>query len=84
MEAILENKIKCNHCGEVIESISEHDFKMCKCGKVGVDGGKEYLRRLGCPEDYTELSVTVTDNDPKVVVIKQPFFKSDKGVKDHE
>ena len=58
MSKILVNKIQCKHCGEIIESESEHDFKMCSCGKVGVDGGKDYLRRLGYPEDIIELSVT--------------------------
>ena len=31
---ILRNAIKCNHCGEVIESKHAHDFKSCKCGCV--------------------------------------------------
>ena len=53
---IIENKIKCKKCGEVIESIYRHDFKFCKCGSVAVDGGKDYLRRLGNQEDYEELS----------------------------
>lgn len=36
---ILENKIKCKHCGDVIESKHVHDFKRCSCGRVAVDGG---------------------------------------------
>lgn len=40
------NKIRCRHCGDIIESISEHDFKRCMCGKVAVDGGLEYGKRL--------------------------------------
>lgn len=53
---IIENKIKCKKCGEIIESKHRHDFKFCKCGAVAVDGGKDYLRRLGNQEDYEELS----------------------------
>ena len=55
---ILENKIKCNHCGDVIESKHRHDFKRCSCGRVAVDGGHDYLRRL-CQEeeDFEEISV---------------------------
>ena len=30
-------------------------FKFCKCGAVAVDGGKDYLRRVGSKEDYDEL-----------------------------
>ena len=53
---IIINKIKCKKCGEIIESRHRHDFKFCKCGAVAVDGGKDYLRRLGNQEDYEELS----------------------------
>lgn len=54
---IIINKIKCKKCGEIIESKHRHDFKFCKCGAVAVDGGKDYLRRLGNQEDYEELSI---------------------------
>lgn len=55
---ILRNAIKCNHCGDVIESKHRYDFKSCKCGCVHVDGGLEYLRRgfKNGKEDYEELS----------------------------
>ncbi len=56
MEKILVNKIKCNKCGEIIESEYRHDFKVCKCGAVAVDGGKDYLKRTGNREDWEELS----------------------------
>ncbi len=55
---IITNKIQCKHCKDIIESKSVHDFKLCKCGKVGVDGGHQYLRRQGTKEDYIELSIT--------------------------
>lgn len=53
MKKIVRNRIKCKKCGEIIESTSRHDFKFCKCGAVAVDGGKDYLRRVG--KDYEEL-----------------------------
>lgn len=42
---IQTNKIKCKKCGDIIESKYIHDFKMCKCNSVGVDGGHEYLKK---------------------------------------
>ena len=62
---IITNKIKCLHCGDVIESKTVHDYKTCKCGKVSVDGGKYYLKR-GFPEfppekHYVELSEVEDD-----------------------
>ena len=55
---ILRNMIRCNCCGDVIESTYRHDFKYCRCGLVAVDGGHDYLRRCAVPGDFTELSVT--------------------------
>lgn len=56
MRKIKSNKIRCRKCGEIIESVSVHDFKFCKCGAVAVDGGHEYLRRCGNLENFEERS----------------------------
>ena len=53
MNKIIVNNIKCKKCGDVIEWTYRHDLKFCKCGAV--DGGKDYLRRLGYEDDYEEL-----------------------------
>ena len=57
MSKILRNSATCNKCGDEIESWFGHDFKFCKCGAIAVDGGLNYLRRLGNPEDCTETSI---------------------------
>jgi Zn finger protein HypA/HybF involved in hydrogenase expression len=55
---IIENKIKCKKCGDIIESKTIHDFKRCKCGAVAVDGGHSYLRReADSKENFEELSI---------------------------
>ena len=58
MKKILRNIIRCNHCGDVIESHSRHSYVRCSCGAVAVDGGTDYLRRsyAHSPEDYTDLT----------------------------
>lgn len=53
---ILANKIQCKKCNDIIESKNVHDFKWCTCKSIAVDGGLEYLRRVGNPEDIIELS----------------------------
>ena len=56
---IVVNKIRCNKCGDIIESVSDHDFEFCKCGAVAVDGGHDYLRRSFIEKDcYIDLSIT--------------------------
>ncbi|OLA34489.1 MAG: hypothetical protein BHW38_03000 [Firmicutes bacterium CAG:321_26_22] len=56
-EEIIRNKIKCKKCGDIIESKSTNDYKRCSCGAVAVDGGIDYLKRVGNEEDYKELSI---------------------------
>lgn len=58
MRKIIRNAIRCNHCGDVIESTYRHEYVQCSCGKVAVDGGHDYLRRSysGNRDDYTDLS----------------------------
>lgn len=65
---IIKNAAKCNYCGDVIESTYRHDYKTCRCGRVSVDGGHDYLRRCYASRDaFTEMSVTepVEETDPK-------------------
>jgi hypothetical protein len=58
MRKIKRNVIKCNHCGDVIESTHVHDFKWCSCQTVAVDGGKMYYKRAfkNSPDDFEDLS----------------------------
>jgi Zn finger protein HypA/HybF involved in hydrogenase expression len=55
-QTITRNAVRCLKCNTVIESRSVHDFCQCPCGSIAVDGGKEYLRRVGNSEDIEELS----------------------------
>lgn len=56
MKAIKRNAAKCLKCNSTIESMHVHDFRYCKCQSIFVDGGKEYIRRGGSPNDIEELS----------------------------
>lgn len=58
MRRIRRNAIRCNHCGDVIESRHVHEYVQCSCGTVAVDGGHDYLRRgfKNSPDDFTELA----------------------------
>ena len=53
---IVRNAVQCKRCGDIMESVSVHDFKTCSCGACSVDGGYNYLRRRGNSIDYIELS----------------------------
>jgi hypothetical protein len=54
---IVKNAIRCKRCNVILESKFRHDFQLCKCpDPVGVDGGIDYLRRIGKAENMEELS----------------------------
>jgi hypothetical protein len=59
---VVTNKLQCNACKDIIESLNRHDFKYCRCGAIAVDGGKSYLRRAGAIGNYTELSETYEED----------------------
>lgn len=59
---IIHNRIKCKNCGDIIESVSVHDFVTCSCfkneeGNEGIfcDGGKNYLRWGGKLENIEDM-----------------------------
>lgn len=73
MKYILKNEVKCNYCKDVIQSNDTYDFKTCSCGKVSVDGGYDYLKRLVKDNaTYEELSVIVDDNYIKNLNVNKP------------
>ena len=63
MMKILKNAIRCNVCGDEVESTYRHDYVRCSCGACAVDGGHDYLRRSCTDKDaYTELSIVDYDD----------------------
>lgn len=65
---IKKNAVRCNICGDEIESVHCHDFKRFSCGACAFDGGHDYLRRCykeeGC---YTDISICIPDqNNPEM------------------
>ena len=54
---IIRNSAKCKNCGDEIESKDSHDFVMCKCKKISIDGGLSYLKRSGDPEFFEDTSI---------------------------
>lgn len=58
---ILSNQVHCLKCDDKPYSGSRHDFKFCECGNIAVDGGMDYLRRVGGLEEFTDLSICVSD-----------------------
>ena len=58
---IVQNAVNCLSCGDLIVSKHRHDFVTCTCGAVSVDGGQEYLRRVGDFANAVDLSWSLPD-----------------------
>lgn len=59
--AIILNEAKCTKCGDIITSKHRHDYVKCKCESIAVDGGMNYLRRMGDINNYEDRSIVITD-----------------------
>jgi hypothetical protein len=54
---ILRNQIRCHKCKDEPCSTERQELVMCECGAVGVDGGIDYLKRIGDPADMKDISI---------------------------
>jgi hypothetical protein len=59
---IIQNAVTCLACGDFIVSKHRHDFVTCTCGAVSVDGGQEYLRRVGDFSNAIDISWSLPDD----------------------
>ena len=64
IEIIIRNSARCLDCGDEIVSVHRHDFKYCSCGRIAVDCGTEYLRRVYKPgARWEDTSITRPSED---------------------
>lgn len=47
----MANILRCKKCGDIITSDERHDMNWCKCGAIAIDGGNDYCKITGNPED---------------------------------
>lgn len=57
MKILVHNSALCLLCDDLIVSKHGHDFVMCSCNSIGVDGGMNYERRIG--EAYNMINLSV-------------------------
>jgi hypothetical protein len=66
---IKTNKVRCNGCGDVIESTHRHDFVTCTCGSISIDGGTSYFKRVfSNDETFEDLSETVRYSKEELIL----------------
>lgn len=47
----MANILRCKKCGDIITSKHTYDMVWCKCGAIAIDGGDDYCKITGKPED---------------------------------
>ena len=78
----MRNRAKCKKCQTVIESLHTHDYVMCKCGEIAVDGGDQHFRVMA--KDYDNfLRLDDEGNEIVVRVIEKPDAHEEQK-KDHK
>ena len=53
----VRHAVMCRLCKETIESLYVHDYKLCACKSVGIDGGIKDGRLIGSLEHMENRSV---------------------------
>ena len=59
---IVQNAVSCLNCGDFIFSVHRHNFVTCTCGTISVDGGQDYLRRVGDMSAAVDFSWALPDD----------------------
>ena len=77
---ILRNQIRCLKCKD--EPVSSHrdDYVECSCGAVAVEGGADYLKRVGDLGDWKEISLQI----PEGLSLKLMKMIYNTGESDHK
>lgn len=86
------NAALCLECFDIINSTHVHCFVICKCKKIFIDGGLEYLRygvfdenfnfiyRISNEEEYKELlNLSVTER--KIKQYKKFIYKNESQMR---
>lgn len=48
-------KIRCTHCGDIIEGDKKGTYIECKCKKIAIDETEYYWRIIGNKGDFEEV-----------------------------
>lgn len=59
-------KIKCRHCGDIIEGDKKGTYITCKCKTISIDETEYYWRIIANREDFEEVKEVQDEQISKV------------------
>jgi len=76
----MRNRAKCKLCGDILESFHQHDFVICKCGEISIDGGanaykcgaKDWKNFLRVDDQGNEIVVKLEEEKPQMISQDMP------------
>lgn len=67
---------ECLHCHDIIFSRALYDFRSCTCGRTSIDGGLNYTKVGGAPEEFITFILVVPQS--KVELYNDWNLRQDK------
>ena len=76
---MLVKGIRCKHCGDIIYSRAQHDFRWCSCCGCAIDGGFDYVKIIGTPSTYEVMTIDILESKDDEEVKKILFDDWNRG-----
>ena len=78
---LLRNMVQCVECSSVLETTAVNDYYNCRCGRVSLSGGLEYIHQVYAkPEDFLDVSIWKTKAGKELDVgILNTFFSKTRS-----
>jgi hypothetical protein len=80
-----QEAVHCLLCDDVVYSINRHDYHSCSCGKVSIDGGRDYTKLAfsdGASFDEVTIDLLtdiISDSNPSYGITKERKGKTKKA-----
>jgi len=78
------NRAKCGNCGDIVESLHQHDFVSCSCYKLGTTGLDEYAIKYHSKGETVKrtdgITAIVPGIDYDALYADPEYLKRQKGL----
>lgn len=83
MSKLVYNAVKCLECGQIIESMTQHDYNTCTCPNMAMVDGGLFYGRYGARDMRMIEKIDIHDDDDYEIV-RQYATRGSRGVNGDE